>query len=161
MSNTYPPGTVFKPTPELFYVGLYEEDDQACNFMGKLVINKNDHHATSYKPSNATAAFLLYLLFREEDEKGISIDQIIAYISKKFQNVVGSQIHNFIKELEHKKAIDVFTAGDTTVDPDPCGICKAPLWLPFGNPTLVNAKDSDVRHKMAYGRGQYFYTIRR
>lgn len=162
MSATYPPGTVFESTGNHFYVGLYEEDlnQQTFNFMGKLVINNNDKNAKSYKPSNATAGFILYLLLREEGER-ISRTQVIDYIGKKFDNVDEDQIDYFIEVLEKKGAINVLTAGDTTPDPDPSGICKAPLRLKFETPSLPKANDSDVRDRMAYGRGQYFTTIRR
>jgi hypothetical protein len=164
MSNgDYTDNTVLKANGECFYVGLYEEDvnQDTFKFMGKLVINKHGPNAKSYKPSNTTSGFILYLLFREDGE-GISHGELIKQLDNKFQGVIVDQVDALLRDLEKRiNAITREVAGASTPNPDPCGICRVPLRLKFENPSIANANDSDVRYKMAYGRGQYFYTIRR
>jgi hypothetical protein len=157
--NTFKAETIFNSTGDYFYSCFY--DDGTQKFMGKLIINQaQNKNAKSYKPSNTTTAFLLYLLFREDGD-GITYGQLTNHINNKFNNVIETDIDSFLNDLKNRyNAIEIGATTAHTEEPDPCHVCIGQK-LQFERPSLSISNDSDVRNKLAYGRGQYFYTFRR
>jgi hypothetical protein len=137
---------------DVFFVA-YHDNDQ---IMGKLLGTGGSEKGKSYKP-NKTAAMLLYLLRREENDN-IPYQQFTQLINSKFAGIPPGRIDAFLNELAGKNMLD--TDGTiVTKNADPLGVFTGPQ-IPWDNPIIPpDNTQAEVRGKHAYSRGYFFITF--
>ena len=138
---------------DVFFVA-YRDNGQ---LMAKLLATGGNEKGKSYKP-NKTAAMLLYLLGREENDN-IPYQQFTQLVNNKFTGIPPGKIDAFLNELAGKNMLD--TDGTAVTNKaDPLEVFTGQQ-IPWENPIILPDKNpAEVKGKQhAYSKGYFFITF--
>ena len=139
-------GKLLNLASNFVFVGFFDEVDG--KFMGKVI---NIDNGSSWKPSNKTTAFLLYLLCRESNDN-IPYATFTKLVNQKFTGIPPGKIDSILDWLSAKGALDTAGTG-ATPNADPLQLFSAPQ-VNWEEPSLITAKDTDYRT----GHGHHGYS---
>lgn len=142
---------------EAIYVFLTET--KTGPFMGKLLLQNG---RKSYKPSNFTAAIILYLLTRDNNGDGISFNDLVELVSQKFSGATEAGINTFLDRLDNDyKILKVTSCRGGDSDLDPVNLCESASQVPWQTPDLIEGGPPICKDSTYYSPGIIAVPVKR
>lgn len=150
--------------PNVLFVGFYDHVNQRQ--MGKVV--RISRHGLSFKPDNATAAMLLYLLCREAGDEihFNTLKQVVMQKTGFSDAEATTKLNAFLELLNSLNLLTTAPAngrpGTDDADPKEIFVPGKPQsnWN-WTDPTLTQSNPVNFRVTHGYSDGYYMITIRR